>query len=60
MFPKVVRREVLILLAAKAAALTLIYFLFFAPNEISRLGARDIAAHLFAASTNQGESHGHR
>ena len=60
MFPKVLRREVLFLLAAKLAALTLIYFLFFAPHEISGLAANGIAAHLLAGSETQGESHGHR
>jgi hypothetical protein len=60
MFSKAVRREVLFLLAAKLAALTLIYFLFFAPHEVRRLAANDIAAHLIAGSENQGESHGHR
>jgi hypothetical protein len=33
MFPIVLRREIIILLAAKAALLSLLYFLFFAPSH---------------------------
>ncbi|HEU4549034.1 MAG TPA: hypothetical protein VFS01_05010 [Rhizomicrobium sp.] len=33
MFPAHLRREIIILLAVKAAALTLLYFLFFSPSH---------------------------
>jgi hypothetical protein len=33
MFPKLLRRDILLLLGAKTAALTLIYFVFIAPAE---------------------------
>lgn len=41
MFPTPLRREILILLAAKAAALTLLYVLFFSP--MSRPDQADIS-----------------
>jgi hypothetical protein len=33
MFPIVLRRDILIVLAAKAAALAILYFLFFSPSH---------------------------
>ena len=46
MFPKMVRRDVIVLLLCKAAALTLIYFLFIAPMTRPEPDARATAAHL--------------
>lgn len=46
MFPKVVRRDVILLLCAKAAALTLIYFLFVAPMMKPEPQPSAMAAHL--------------
>ncbi|HEY7977315.1 MAG TPA: hypothetical protein VID67_03905 [Rhizomicrobium sp.] len=46
MFPKVVRRDVIVLLCLKAAALTLIYFLFIAPATKPEPQASAMAAHL--------------
>jgi hypothetical protein len=60
MFPKVVRREILLLLAAKAAALTVIYFVFFSPTEKSVLSPHDIEAHLFFDTAHQDGRNGHR
>ena len=57
MFPRVLRREVLILLALKAAALTLIFYLFFAPHE--RSGPPSLASHLLSRTTGESD-HGHR
>jgi hypothetical protein len=59
-FPKVVRREILILLAAKAVALTAIYFIFFAPTDRSTPSAREIETHLLGSIADQGDLHGHR
>jgi hypothetical protein len=59
MFPAMVRRDVLILLAAKAAALTLIYVLFVTPQPA--FSARDIQAHILStSSTTLGHHDGHR
>jgi hypothetical protein len=57
MFPTALRREILILLAAKLAALTAIYFVFFAPAEF-KPDTRAIQAHLLFAG--QDGDHGHR
>jgi hypothetical protein len=46
MFPKVLRIEIIALLAVKAAALTIIYFLFFAPNTAPEPDAASLRAHL--------------
>ena len=46
MFPKTVRRDVILLLCIKAAALTLIYFLFIKPAIVPEPDARTTAAHL--------------
>jgi len=46
MFPKLVRRDVIVLLLCKAAALTLIYFLLIAPATKPEPDARATAAHL--------------
>ncbi|HEY8948432.1 MAG TPA: hypothetical protein VIM56_06070 [Rhizomicrobium sp.] len=46
MFPKSVRRDVIVLLCIKAAALTLIYFLFIKPAIVPEPDARTTAAHL--------------
>lgn len=46
MFPKTVRRDVIVLLCLKAAALTLIYFLFIKPAMMPEPDARATAVHL--------------
>ncbi len=46
MFPKAIRRDVIVLLCLKAAALTLIYFLFIAPATRPEPKADAVAAHL--------------
>jgi len=46
MFPHWVRRDVIVLLLCKAAALTLIYFLLIAPMTRPEPDARATAAHL--------------
>ena len=46
MFPKVVRRDVIVLLLCKAAALTLIYVLFVAPVTHPESNGRAMASHL--------------
>ena len=46
MFPKMVRRDVIVLLCVKAAALTLIYFLFIGPAMHPEPNGRAVATHL--------------
>lgn len=46
MFPKIVRRDVIVLLCLKAAALTLIYFLLIKPAMMPEPDARATATHL--------------
>jgi hypothetical protein len=46
MFPRLVRRDVIVLLCLKAMVLTLLYFLFVAPAAKPEPDARAIAAHL--------------
>ena len=46
MFPTVLRREIIILLAAKAALLTFLYFLFFAPSHRSVVTPEKLRAHV--------------
>jgi hypothetical protein len=46
MFPRILRVEIIALLAAKAIALTVIYFLFFAPNTAREPDAAGLRAHL--------------
>jgi hypothetical protein len=43
------RTEIAALLGFKLAALTLLYFLFFAPSESPRMDAQAIASHLVEA-----------
>ncbi len=57
MFPRVLRREILILLALKAAGLSLIFYLFFAPQ--SRLAPPSLETRLFPQPTAE-NGHGHR
>ncbi|MGD0142427.1 MAG: cytochrome oxidase putative small subunit CydP [Rhizomicrobium sp.] len=45
-FPWAVRRDVLILISIKLAALAAIYWLFFAPHERPEPRPVDIAAHI--------------
>ena len=46
MFPIVLRREVIILLAVKAALLTLLYFLFFSPAHRIEPSPEDLRTHI--------------
>mgnify|MGYP001556036262 CR=1 FL=1 len=46
MFPKTVRRDVILLLCIKAAALTLIYFLFIRPAMMAEAQPSALAAHI--------------
>ena len=46
MFPIVLRREIIILLAAKAGLLTLLYFLFFAPSHQAAVTPDVLRAHV--------------
>ena len=46
MFPKMVRRDVIVLLCIKAAALTLIYFTLVKPALMPEPKASAMAAHL--------------
>jgi hypothetical protein len=46
MFPKTVRRDVIVLLCIKAAALTLIYFTLVKPALMPEPKAATVAAHL--------------
>ena len=55
MFPRVLRRDVLILLAAKAAGLTILYLMFFAPSLHPMLNANAVQTHILADGPN-----GHR
>ena len=48
MFPAHLRREIVILLALKAAALTLLYFLFFSPSH--RPQTLPVIAHILESS----------
>ncbi len=46
MFPIVLRREIILLLAAKAAGLTILYFLFFAPAHQTVVTPDKLRAHV--------------
>jgi hypothetical protein len=46
MFPKAVRRDIIVLLCIKAAALTLIYFLFVRPVLVPEPKPAAVTAHL--------------
>ena len=46
MFPKMARHDVIVLLLCKAAALTLIYFLFVAPAMKPEPNGQATAAHM--------------
>jgi len=46
MFPKAIRRDVIVLLCLKAAALTLIYFLFIKPAMVPEPKPAAMATHL--------------
>ena len=56
MFPKLLRYEVLALLAVKAVILTAIYFSFVAPLRKPEPNGAAVLAHL----TQRGDWHGHR
>jgi hypothetical protein len=51
-FPKSIRREVLVLICIKAVALTLIYYAFIAPDTRPEPDGRAVAAHLLNGSEN--------
>jgi hypothetical protein len=46
MFPTLVRREIIVLLLAKAALLTLLYVLFFSPAHHVPVTPESLRAHL--------------
>jgi hypothetical protein len=46
MFSIVLRREIILLLAAKAGLLTLLYFLFFAPSHRAAITPDTLRAHV--------------
>jgi hypothetical protein len=46
MFPFLLRRDIVILLAAKAALLTLLYFLFFSPTHRLTVTPEVLRAHI--------------
>ena len=46
------RREIIVLLAVKLAALSVIYFAFFGPSVRPHITTPDIAAHLTAGAAN--------
>ena len=50
MFPRTIRRDVIALLCIKAAALSLIYFLFVAPAAQPEPNGRAMQAHLMGAN----------
>jgi hypothetical protein len=52
MFPKSLRRDILLLLCIKAAALTLIYITFIAPATRPELDGSAMARHLLHGSGN--------
>ena len=52
MFPKPLRREVLLLICVKALALTLIYYAIFAPVTQPEPDGRAVAAYLLHGSEN--------
>jgi hypothetical protein len=49
MFPKSLRKDVIALLCLKAAALTVLYFLFFTPHAAPEPGGDAVRVHLTAA-----------
>jgi hypothetical protein len=50
MFPKSLRRDIILLICIKAVALTLIYFAFIAPATGPEPDGHAVAAHLFHGS----------
>ena len=46
MFPKLLRRDILLLISVKAAALTLIYCIFVSPSAKPEPGSAAMQAHL--------------
>jgi hypothetical protein len=53
-FPHTLRREILILLAAKAALLAILYAAFFAPAHRAALTPEQTASHILAAEAPGG------
>jgi hypothetical protein len=47
MFPVILRREIIVALAAKAGLLTLLYFLFFSPSHHPPEPDTAMQAHIF-------------
>jgi hypothetical protein len=52
MFPKSMRRDIILLLCIKAAALTVIYYVFIAPATRPEPDGRAMAAYLLHGSGN--------
>ena len=51
MFSRVLRTEVILLLCAKAAALTAIYFLFIAPHRVPEPDGPAVRLHILSQQT---------
>jgi|HubBroStandDraft_6_1064221.scaffolds.fasta_scaffold550791_2 hypothetical protein len=49
MFPRILRRDILVLLGAKAVALTLIYLVFIAPSSRPEPDRSAMQAHLLGS-----------
>jgi hypothetical protein len=60
MFPRVLRREVLFLLAAKAALLLGLYLLFFSPAHRPTVTPERLQSHILDQTTREGSSRGYR
>lgn len=60
MFPRILRREVLLLLAGKAALLLALYLLFFSPAHRPILTPERLQSHILDAIGGENSSHGNR
>jgi hypothetical protein len=60
MFPRMLRREVLLLLAGKAALLLALYLLFFSPAHRPTLTPERLQSHIFDSGDGGDTSHGNR
>jgi hypothetical protein len=60
MFPRVLRREVLLLLAGKAVLLLTLYFLFFSPAHRPTLTPERLQSHIFDSGDGEDTGRGNR
>jgi hypothetical protein len=60
MFPRVLRREVLLLLAGKAALLLMLYLLFFSPAHRPTLTPERLQSHIFSSGDREDTGRGNR